>query len=51
MPNPPHTLTLRLSQPDGATYRLDLTSRDVGERRGEFPELLGTLSFRLLNQI
>jgi len=34
MPNPP-TLTLRLSQPDGITYRLDLEGPDVGERRGK----------------
>lgn len=33
MPNPLHTLTIRLSQPDGTTYHLDLTSPDVGERR------------------
>jgi len=31
-----NTLTIRLSQPDGSTYRLDLEGPDVGERRGTF---------------
>ena len=29
-------LTVRLSQPDGTTYRLDLEGPDVGERSGTF---------------
>ncbi len=33
MPNPP-ALTIRLSQPDGATYHLNLTSPGVGEQSG-----------------